>query len=131
MNKKLLNSITIPKTHLISCVYLFIFFVCTLASFWVDISKTGVILIFAFSFVFTMETIKKQSLHPIGFLSPLFIFIVISFITYSLKFLVYSFDPSQFFFFANAWQINSWQINFNFSQYDCYITFLVFLIGFF
>ena len=131
MSEKLPNSIIIHKPYIISCVYLLIFFVCALALFWVDILDVGVVLIVAFCFVFTIETIKKQSLHPIEFLSPLLIFIVISFITYPLKFLVYSFDPSQFFFFDVAWQSNLWQLNFNFSQDDCYLTFLIFLIGFF
>jgi len=126
MNKTLPNSIVISKVYLSLCTYLLVFLVCTLALFWVDSSKIGVVLLFAFSLVFTIEMIKKQSFHPIGFLSPLFVFIIISFLTYPLKFLLYSFNPLQFFFF-----VDRLPINFNFSEYDYYITFLIFLIGFF
>jgi hypothetical protein len=125
MNKKLPNSIGMPNVYLSLCTYLLVLLVGAMASFLVDSSKIGVVLLFVCSLVFTIEMIRKQLFHPIGFLSPLFVFIVISFLTYPLKLILYSFNPLQFFFF-----VDQYPITFNFSEYECYITFLIFLIGF-
>ena len=59
MNKKLPNSIVIPKAYLILCTYLLVFLVCTLALFWVDISKIGVVLLF--SLIFTIYILQHRS----------------------------------------------------------------------
>ena len=61
MNKELPNSIVLSKAYLILCTYLLVFLVCTLALFWVDSSKIGVVLLFAFSLVFTIYILQHRS----------------------------------------------------------------------
>lgn len=72
MNNKLPNNIVNHKAFLIPCTYLLVFFVCTLALFWVDSSKIVIVLIVAFSLVFTIYILQyisdKIQFIPIVFL---------------------------------------------------------------
>ncbi|MFA4932325.1 MAG: O-antigen polymerase [Caldisericia bacterium] len=126
MNRKLTYFIGFFEAYPRLCAYFLILLVGTLASFCVDSSKMGIVLLFVSSLVFTIEVTRKQLFHPIGFLSPLFVFTAISFLTYPLKLILYSSNPSQFFFF-----VDQLPITFIFAEHDYYITFLIFLIGFF
>lgn len=61
MDEKQLAPIKNSTTYLILCIYLFVFLVCISALFWVDSSKIGVVLLFAFSLIFTIYTFQHRS----------------------------------------------------------------------
>ncbi len=61
MDEKRLASLKNSTRYLVPCTYLLVFLVCTLALFWVDSSKIGVVLLFAFSLVFTIYILQHRS----------------------------------------------------------------------
>jgi len=61
MDEKRLASLKNSTSYLVPCTYLLVFLVCTLALFWVDSSKIGVVLLFAFSLVFTIYILQQRS----------------------------------------------------------------------
>jgi hypothetical protein len=124
MNEKRLYYIRFSN-YLIPSAYILLCSLSLISLFWIDSSKIGVVLLFTFSVLFTLEKIRKIC-YSKDLLSPLFIFITISFIAFPVKFLFYFIKPSEMFF-----EKLRAPINFNYSGYDFYITFLVFLLGYF
>ena len=61
MDEKRLVSLKNSTSYLVPCTYLLVFLVCTSALFCVDSSKIGVVLLFAFSLVFTIYTLQHIS----------------------------------------------------------------------
>ena len=61
MDEKRLASLKNSTSYLVPCTYLLVFLICTSALFWVDSSKIGVVLLFAFSLAFTIYILQHRA----------------------------------------------------------------------